>query len=272
MGWLLLLSLLSILNCSRDYPIFEIKGGRFPLSVGNWWKLSREWESVIHPSLPPWEHHMTGLDSVYWEIIERDILCGYRSFVLKNEYTEEGGGHFLTFDWYTDFWDGWDGLYQIGYAGAGELPPEPFPGYRFRFAEKEFGSPSQILWWICGTTLGPADTTLRIPPRKVLVYPRRIGEEWVAFDDPWLQVRQLVGWENVRTPRGAFACWKIQVLSDYDGDGEWNEDIIWYDWFANEGLIKRHLWSTGDVTDPWGNPVGTWEGTQIWLLEDYSIL
>lgn len=266
--WLIILSSFFILHCSRDYPIFEQKDVKFPLSIGNWWKLSRKWKMVFNPPVSPWGDSIVLYYSIHWEIVDKDNLCGYQSYVLQNEYYEENEGYFYTLDWYTDFWGGRHGLYHIAYSGVGGLPIKflTVPGYKFKFAGRTFNSPHEILLWIQGLEPCKEDTTLRIPPRKVLVYPLKIGKEWIAFDDPWLQTRKVVGRETIITPEGTFLCYKIEVVGEV-----WKDYMVWYDWFSNKGLIKRYIWFTGYMTDEHGNIIGTLESTDIYLLEGYFI-
>jgi hypothetical protein len=265
--WVGFLSLLLFPHCSRDYPISQEKDVRFPLCVGNWWTLSREWKMVFDQPVSPWGDSIVYRDTIYWEIMGRDVLQGYKTYVLHNELRDEQGGSTYSLNWYSESWDGCQGLYSIGYwnAGGSVIPPRFPKKYKFVFADREFDSPAEIFEWACGKTASKGDTILRIPPRKVLVYPLEIGKEWVAFDDPWLQVRKVVGKESVSTPAGHFPCYQIQVL------GDWSEGMTWYDWFWNKGLVKRCFWSTGKVIDENGREVGTYESTDIYLLEDCSV-
>jgi len=266
-AWVVVLCILLLLSCSRDYPIFEPKGGRFPLDVGNWWKLSRESRWVFRPGIAPYGDSMVLRGSIYWEITEKSVLSGYESYVLRNEFSEEGGSTFVALEWYTDSWNGWDGLFHIAYAGFSALPPKVLPGYRFMSGGREFGSIYELSLWICGMELSQADTVLRIPPRKVLVYPLVVGKEWVAFDDVWLQMREVVDVENLTTPAGGFTCWKVRV------SGEMLDlyDMIWFDWYADRGLVKRYFWDEDFIIDPFGNPIGTYEYTSVTILEDYRV-
>jgi hypothetical protein len=262
------LSLLFLLDCSRDYPIFEEKNVKFPLSVGNSWTLKREFKIVFHPPVSPWGDSLVWHDSIYSKIIDRDILQGHESYILQNDYYEEDRSHFFSLEWYTDSWDGCPGLYEIGHTRGG--PPKALPGYKFRFAGREFNSPYEISLWIQGLRPCKGDTITRISPRKVLMYPLYIGKEWVAFNEPsvCLQTRKVVDKELVTTPAGDFSCYKIEVVNEYTLV---KNSIIWYDWFSNKGLVKSYSWSISELVDENNNKVGTCEITDVYLLEDYCI-
>ncbi|MCK4595863.1 hypothetical protein KAT73_03700 [candidate division WOR-3 bacterium] len=51
----------------------------------------------------------------------------------------------------------------------------------------------------------------------------------------------------------------------------WDEDAVWYDWFSNEGLVKRYFWFRSDAVDPSGNFIGTYKFTCIQSLENYYV-
>lgn len=257
---------LLILSCSRDYPIGPEIGVRFPLSVGNYWMLEREFKVEFSNS-----EQWVSQDSICWKIIDRGNLYGYPSYVLLNESYED---HYSSssLNWYTDFWDGDYGLYNIGYSSpGGGLPLKSPKGLTFVFRGRKFSSLQSLFEWIERPYTTKGDTILRIPPRKVLEYPLTISKEWVAFGDVWLQVRKVVGKEYIFTPAGTFSCYKIQVLSDWDDDGVWDEDMEWYDWFGKNGLVKRWRWSKGEYYDMYGNWAGYYEVTDITVLKKYYL-
>ncbi len=263
-----LVCFLLLLSCSRDYPISKEMDVRFPLSVGNWWALSREFKMTFSPTHSYFGDTFVVRDSIYWEIVNKDIIQGYSSYVLKNELYELGE-KYSSLKWYTDNWDGNYGFYDIGYSSGGGLPIMSDKKYKLVFAGKEFNSPKEIFEWVQGFKSYKGDTIVRIPPRKVLEYPLSIGKKWVSFDDVWLQTREVIDMETITTPAGDFSCYKIEVKIM----GEiWGDDMVWYDWFSNEGLVKRYFWSKGIWVDETGNIYGTYQCTDIYLLEDFSVI
>lgn len=271
-AWLALLSYLCAFNCSRDYPIFEKVGGRFPLTVGNEWRLSGEYRIEFYRGTPPgFENPWVKRYSIHWQIVHKDVLDGHRSYVLKNEWYQDGGEGF-SLHWYTDSWEGSSGLYNIGYSGAGAVDPPKLPeGYGFEFAGQKFSSSEEILDWIVGVHLSKEDTILRIPPERVLEYPLEVGREWIAFVGLFGPVRRkVVDREPVTTNAGTFYCYEVEVTIEFT-ELLLREPLIYYEWFSNEGLVKRWICITGQWTDPYGNPQGTYEMTDIYLLENYSI-
>lgn len=249
-------------SCSRDYPIHE-EDRLFPLSVRNEWQYEREWTLEIFPS----QKDLTRTTRIFWKIIDRDRLRGrYNTHILQEIEVSEERETWVSFNWYAEDWEGQEGLYHIAYARAGPRPPKLTSPYKIKFAGKEFNSPEEIFDYVRGIRCVKSDTIIRIPPRKVFVYPLYIGKEWVAFDDIWLQTRRVIGMETITTPAGEFLCYKIQVSGEM-----WDENAVWYDWFSKEGLVKRYFWWRGEARDEHGDIIGTIESTDIRLLVDYSV-
>jgi hypothetical protein len=42
-------------------------------------------------------------------------------------------------------------------------------------------------------------------------------------------------------PAGNFDCVKMQWLYDLNQDGEWDDDIIFFDYLCGQGIIKRSI-------------------------------
>lgn len=101
------------------------------------------------------------------------------------------------------------------------------------------------------TTWHPYD-----PPRVLLSYPLEVGKEWVHYNTAWLSHRRVLGIENVRIGIMIHRCWKIETLLDVDGNGQWDEDFKWYDWYNASGMVARSLESRGYILDPYGNIIG----------------
>jgi hypothetical protein len=80
--------------------------------------------------------------------------------------------------------------------------------------------------------------------RKVLTYPPQTGEEWVLHQGiPFTIHKKLVGIESVLTESGNYNCYKIQYLYE----SNFSENITFYDYVCEKGLIKRSLFFK-DVT------------------------
>ncbi|MHA2601287.1 MAG: hypothetical protein AM324_004050 [Candidatus Thorarchaeota archaeon SMTZ1-83] len=272
-AWVAFLSCLLNFHCSRDYPLFEKPEGRFPLSVGNRWELSRETRWEFFDGVPPGiEYPLVYRSTVYWEIVARDFLKGYGSYVLKNEWYEIGGERDFSLHWYTDSWKGDPGLYRIGYTWGGGVPPPKLPqGHRLKLGDYEFGFWEEIPYLSSVQCLAKEDIFVIIPPEVVLEWPLEVGMEWMAHRSPLSTVRKkVVDRETVVTGAGTFSCYRIEVIREF-GPLFLLDPLVSYEWFSDEGLVKRSTEMTGEWTDPYGNPSGTFVVTDVYLLESYCI-
>ncbi len=76
----------------------------------------------------------------------------------------------------------------------------------------------------------------RVDRRIVYAYPLAEGKSWTSFRYPFLENRQVDGYEMVYTGRNAYWCAKIRTtLPGLDPDTEWFDYVTW------QGLIKRTI-------------------------------
>ncbi len=58
-------------------------------------------------------------------------------------------------------------------------------------------------------------------------------------------------------PAGDFGCFVVRWLEDTDNDGSFNDNLVFYDYIAEEGLIRRSiLMANVLVIDEHGNELG----------------
>lgn len=147
--------------------------------------------------------------------------------------------------WYRD-----DGrrLVEVAYRGAGRTPvvmPK-----RQRTDRAPWQLPRLVERLLDESPL--ADTTIvRSDPRIVYRYPLVEGLEWMSFTDPFSSEREVVGIETVEVEAGTFRCAKIRTSISLD------EDLVWYDYVAAEGLVLRTVESSGERRDASNTPLGT---------------
>ena len=92
------------------------------------------------------------------------------------------------------------------------------------------------------------DIYFRTDPRVVLVYPLRIGQFWVSFEDPFFQDREVIGRRSVHLPAGHFAAAEIRTrLPDFDAE--------FTDWVSPAGIVARDFRGLILVTGPGGPAV-----------------
>ena len=107
----------------------------------------------------------------------------------------------------------------------------------------------------------------------VFDYPIELDKQWNFFKS--LQVgrkyvidKKVCAKENCSASAGEFSCYKIQWLIDFWGKGAWDEDKLYFDYIAKEGLIKR-VWTLKDIdtTDENGKHFCTFD-----LYEEFDLV
>ncbi|MCD6250225.1 MAG: hypothetical protein J7J98_07855 [candidate division Zixibacteria bacterium] len=154
-----------------------------------------------------------------------------------------------------------DGLYLVGYDGPGNIIPASLStSYRYRFGGREFESVSELLGQVEGTgvALSPRELIVEDPPKLGLEYPISIGAEWVfREDDPWRIEKQIHDFEIISVPAGNFGCFVVSWLEDTNNDGSFNDNLVFLDYIAEEGLVRRSiLMANVLVVDEHGNELG----------------
>jgi hypothetical protein len=112
-------------------------------------------------------------------------------------------------------------------------------------------------------------------PVKILPKNLRTGKQWTArtAGNPWRVDKKIVGKEVVDVPAGRFECYKVQWYMDFDNSGEWDDDLIYYDYFSSEGLIKREFYFKNltlmSMESP--DPEGYFDSHNIKVLSGFDV-
>ena len=251
-------------GCSRDYPRLE-SPIMFPLGIGNRWTLS-----CVRKFIP----EDMGLQSdttlykyeLNWQIMGRDVIAGHPAFVLYGEITRGRSFRRSSITWYTEEWQATPGLYRIAQytQGIGDIPIPKcmFNGCKVKACGREFNSVDEFVLWVNGCYT-KFDTVLIIPPYKVLEYPLTVGKEWIVHKTS-LSTRRVVAYERVTLPAGTFFCYRVEIVVEVV------PDLIFYEWFANVGLVKHYLDVPILIVTPWGDS-HRYRFVEIWELIDYEI-
>ncbi len=101
--------------------------------------------------------------------------------------------------------------------------------------------------------------------RKVLTYPPQIGDEWLFHQGiPFTIHKKILGTESVSTQAGDYDCYKIEWLYE----SNFSENITFYDYVCEKGLIKRSILFTDVVVRSPESP----EGLGLVDTRDESVL
>ncbi|MBI4725749.1 hypothetical protein HY768_00740 [candidate division TA06 bacterium] len=275
-GIFILALILAISGCSKDEP--TATGGSvlpssylMPDSVGQSWHYNG-YETILgYDTLGNKTDSSTYIFSLDINIISRDTINGYQTFTTE-----------LACHGDTSFWGSEKDTGRVRYAQNDTLLAEVayVPGTPggpkqkglrlIRFGGKiynDIGELRNAVLFGSGSG-GKYDTTLipYDPPRILLDYPLSRGKEWVHYNTAWLSHRKVEKTERTIVNGHYYYCWKIKSLLDVDGDSNWDTDIIWYDWYNNSGMVKRHL----EMQGVWIGPAGELLGTFVYV-EHYEL-
>jgi hypothetical protein len=102
------------------------------------------------------------------------------------------------------------------------------------------------------------------PPLRALPYPPIVGYEWMwrPPHDPWHIDKRITGTAHVAVPAGDFDCYVIQWLVDFHEDGQWDDDLVMFDYVAAEGLVRRSFYTWGWAVGEYGDTLGFMQSTE----------
>jgi len=267
------------------------KNLNYPLREGNVWEYDREFgvynfrssenpdsiiesqDMFVHAQLTVKSNGMVNLDqfaNIPGPVVE-----------LEQRYIEEPESLELTSWRYYTQKD--DGLYLIGYksaTGASAMPKITAENYEnnddfyILFDGKYFQSVRAVSEYVEFMVKlhydDSGDFIIEDNPPKVIPRYMNTGAQWTyrSKGNPWRVDRRILGKEIIEVPAGQFECYKVQWLVDLSDTGEWNEELVYYDYFSNDGLIKRefffkdHPWVQTHSPDP----IGYFDGHDISVL------
>ena len=112
---------------------------------------------------------------------------------------------------------------------------------------------------------GVADSIIeRSDKRVVYRFPLSVGSSWVSFRMPFMQTREVEGYELVDA--GTHTYWCARIWTAYP---EFGSDFGWFDYVSAQGLVKRTMRTQVNVVTE-QNPDGP--GTLMWIDESYAIM
>lgn len=244
-----LIALLGLMlnSCSSDNPVQDEGEFTYPMKVGNRWQYHRE---IAMFNFRPDSGHVsfddtTFLSSSVVEVIRTDLLRdSINTFVFRENLTENG----RTFAGETHLNNKADGMYYYAYTGAATVTPlKASLRPRLLFKGKGFISAGELLRLIekgrPAVSIQSDSLRFEEPPLRSLIYPLQIGTQWNyrAAGSPWRYDKKVVGKESLKVPAGSFSCMKVQWLIDVSDDGMFDDDIEFFDFIANSGLVRRSI-------------------------------
>ena len=271
-----------LMSCSDDKNSTKSSGRIFyPLSVGNTWTYYLESDFVIKDSENAIPVPMAS--DYHIKIITNNKITLHDSikvYELKSEERLEQDS--LTFHSYAYYNEDIYGLYQHAYLGTSHGFPKQIHNKTISFKGLRFSSAEHLARYFINL---PARITNHVlsdslyyenPPLRVLKYPLEQDDEWIFREpeNPWAISKKVIS-ENttINVTGGTFECYEIQVLFDLSDDGQWDDDIEYYEYYNSKGLIKKDMRFYGliytDINFP--EPLGSFDLIQVMQLVEYEI-
>jgi len=246
-------------NCNDNDSPVEPKDEQFiyPLEVGNKWTYAHElyWfnyrlDSADYDTLNDF-YSYSSIDIA--EIVRNEIISdSIETFVLRST---EIADDTTSFDYgYTENYinNREDGLYRYAYSNpgaAGFVVPKRSHNQQILFNGKYFNNTNEIIQFYKNTIMANyyvQSDTLRMhkPPILTIKYPLEEQESgWIySPSESLFEVsKKYIGRETIILPLGEFNCYKLQWLYDFDNNGEWDDNIQFFDYITEKGLVKRTL-------------------------------
>ncbi len=142
-----------------------------------------------------------------------------------------------------------DGMYLYAYSATagpvifpkpGSSMPVLFKGKIFTGIKELTGSITDLVPF-SGTV---ADTIyIEDPPVKTLQFPMTVGAHWNfrTENSSWVIDKEVTGKKVIQVIAGSFDCFVVQWLFDFDSDSVWDNDVEYFDYIGESGLIKRTI-------------------------------
>lgn len=247
---LLVIIPLLLLACSRKFqptgpssPDF-----RYPLRAGMQWVYDRQITEYNNSGEMNSEIQRSRITV---KVIGVESIFGAEAIKVR-EYIESGGASGVNYQYYDNREDG---LYLLGSLGGAVALPK----------SSVQASPAEMvrsaLWG--APTISPAGDSIyqEIPPKRALKYPLTPGSQWHFREQaqPRRVDKKVIAETRIDTPAGAFQVIQLQWILDFDGDGQFDDNIEFYDYISNSGLVKRSFLIKGlPLVDDSGHYIGSY--------------
>jgi len=244
---LVLISFFSFLVCEKNKNPLSPEPDQFiyPIKIGNQWEYNRIFFFFNRrPDFIMTQDTIFSL--VVMEITREKILNNSIKTYLFLEAINEMGSVFTGESYYTNQKDG---LYRYAYRykSTSLVIPKTNLKNKILFKGRYFNNVSDITYFLTkminSYNLISDSIIYETPPLLAIKYPLAINSQWTyrVVEQRWYIDKKIITKEIVQVPAGKFDCYKIQWLYDFDNNSQWDDDIIFYDYICNKGLIKRSM-------------------------------
>jgi hypothetical protein len=223
----------------------------YPLTAGNSWDYSREWNLYFYPDStvedPVYEDTLT-ISADVSVTITGEVSLNDTLDVVEFRTSETVHGETEPFIGLQYYNNNKDGLYIYAYKSVGSIilpkirqaQSIVFKGMNF----EDFHHLSNFVQQLTPNTRVISDSLqYENPPVKSLQYPLEIDAQWIFREDNnlWRIGKKVIDRKNVELDIGTFDCYEVKWLYDLDQDEIWDEDIWITDLISTKGLIQRKV-------------------------------
>ncbi len=271
---LIIILIFFISNCDKENPVGSEDGDYiYPIKIGNQWEYLRTFSTFnFRPDTLESILNTVVTSSVIMRIDRKEIIFdSIQTYVFHETLTETNGPTYEDESYYNNLDNG---LFFYAYRGPGFVIPKTNSKRRILFKGKYFSNIREMTHFISmalPNKINISDSLIyEIPPLQSIKYPFEIKSQWVYRnpDIPWHIDKKIISKESVKVPAGNFDCYKIQWLHDVDDNGEWDEEIIMYDYICSKGLVKRSVLFKDSAIigehDP--EPIGLFDSEDVSVL------
>jgi hypothetical protein len=190
-------------------------------------------------------------DTISIKVVSTSEVVGNYSGVVLLEGRSRNVYKGVLYTWYLS---NTDSLTEIGYNGAGTLPVVMPKRNIFPSVYSELILPRAVKEYLLEKKDLLDTIIMRDDPRVVYRFPLSVGKQWVSFQNPFLETREVIGTEMVDVKAGSFLCSKIKTSIEFSNVQDTN--LVWYDYVGTEGLVLRTITIKAIFTSE-ENPDGT---------------
>jgi hypothetical protein len=250
-----------ILSCSQDNPTGpSSEKFRYPLQIGNEWHYDRQ-VSLTYDVKSGVRLPEITTSSVRVVAAGETVLFDSLTTIKLEENGSNATGGWANSSFYQNKADG---LYLI----SGAVEPLALPKTTKRNDKFGIVAPG-IYSFSKENTIFFSENA-----RRVLQYPLKPGTEWTYAEQnkPRRMNKKVIGTADITTRAGTFKTVKIQWIVDFDGDGQFDNSVEFFDYIADEGLVKRSfLIKNLPVLDDDGGNIGSYDYLDESLLSSVTL-
>ncbi len=231
-------------NCVKS-PLWTFTTGDkwiYPLIVGQTWQYRHE---VTYGNIDMadgsdiiWPYHF--VDTITAVVVDDEIMLdGSPGYALQETSSN------LDYFGYSYFQNRDDGLYFYGSVGTNSFA-SPWKPLAVTSA-KPVSIGGAHLEPVVGDFSGNSEAgSILARPYLSLKYPFEVGSQWTVVrpedsDAGWKIDKRILYEGQIPVYAGVFDCFVLKRYYDRDNDGNWDDDVIWYDYIGREGLLKRSV-------------------------------